>query len=85
MDLPGIVVRKWLEKKRRMQLLVDKTLGDVCPFRRARWKIVDFHNRLFMVYVLCLHCRTLRKRFEKSWFLNGFLYGVPLTSGAPRW
>ena len=28
-DLPGIVVRKWLEKKRRMQLLVDKTLGDV--------------------------------------------------------
>merc|ERR1719201_1833788 len=25
-DLPGIVVRKWLEKKRRMQLLVDKTL-----------------------------------------------------------
>jgi hypothetical protein len=28
-DLPGIVVRKWLEKKRRMQLLVDRTLGDV--------------------------------------------------------
>jgi hypothetical protein len=28
-DLPGIVVRKWLEKKRRMQLLVDKTLGDM--------------------------------------------------------
>lgn len=28
-DLPGIVVRKWLEKKRRMQLLVDRKLGDV--------------------------------------------------------
>merc|ERR1711977_739387 len=28
-ELPGIVVRKWLEKERRMQLLVDRTLGDV--------------------------------------------------------
>jgi len=27
--LPGIVTRKWLEKKRRMQLLVDEKLGDV--------------------------------------------------------
>jgi hypothetical protein len=28
-DLPGIVVRKWLDKKKRMQMLVDKTLGEV--------------------------------------------------------
>jgi hypothetical protein len=28
-DLPGIVVRKWLDKKKRMQMLVDKTLGTV--------------------------------------------------------
>ena len=28
-DLPGIVVRKWLDKKKRMQMLVDKTLGAV--------------------------------------------------------
>merc|ERR1711937_1001751 len=28
-ELPGIVVRKWHEKKKRMQLLVDKELGDL--------------------------------------------------------
>jgi hypothetical protein len=28
-ELPGIVVRKWHEKKKRMQLLVDKQLGDL--------------------------------------------------------
>merc|ERR1711904_479133 len=28
-ELPGIVVRKWHGKKKRMQLLVDKELGDL--------------------------------------------------------
>jgi hypothetical protein len=28
-DLPGVVVRKWHEKQRRMQLLVDRTLGEL--------------------------------------------------------
>jgi hypothetical protein len=35
-DLPGIVVRKWLEKKRRMQLLIDQNLGEVTDAEMKR-------------------------------------------------
>jgi hypothetical protein len=35
-DLPGIVTRKWMEKKCRMQLLVDKTLGEVSEEEMSR-------------------------------------------------
>jgi hypothetical protein len=35
-DLPGIVVRKWLEKKRRMHLLIDQNLGEVSDAEMKR-------------------------------------------------
>ena len=43
-ELPGIVVRKWHEKKKRMQLLVDKELGDLTEEDMQR-QHSQFRNR----------------------------------------